>query len=286
VATPAALLARASGGRLQTAAAEQFFAGLKNRRTTDRPGEALRQVLQEPRPQALGGVLLITDGENNSGSSPLEAAQIAREQNVPLSSTASGDFAARRDRARSDGAKARVVGERLEVRARVTTHSMEEQKTTATLRANASRWMSAKSWWAATTIRSWSSMSPAPAGVLKLEVSLPVLGRRRARRTTAAATTVRVTDSKFHVLLIEQEPRWDFRSSSIISSASTAGVQCVMINGEPGLEKIPNSPFLAGLPETREASSRRRCSSSRRESRGSRRRADAHDREWVEAAAA
>ncbi|MEA3212650.1 MAG: hypothetical protein QOE70_5707 [Chthoniobacter sp.] len=243
-------------GAFKPAAAEQFFAGLKTDEPQTALGEALRHVLQEPRPQALGGVLLITDGASNSGSSPLEAAQIAREQNVPLFIYGVGVTSPRDVMVREVTAqKLAFVGERMEVRARMATRSLKEQKAVVTLRANGEPVDEQEVTLGGDREQELIfHVSPQQAGVLKVEVSVPVLGEEASQENNVAATTVRVTDSKFHVLLIEQEPRWDFRYLlDYLQRDPRLEVQCVMINGEPGLENIPNSPFLPALPDSREA---------------------------------
>ena len=47
-------------------------------------GDALRDVVNRKRGQPLAGVLLVTDGANNSGAQPLESAAALRQEGVPL----------------------------------------------------------------------------------------------------------------------------------------------------------------------------------------------------------
>ena len=47
-------------------------------------GDAVREVLRRQRGQAVAGAFLITDGGNNSGSAPLDAATLARQEQFPL----------------------------------------------------------------------------------------------------------------------------------------------------------------------------------------------------------
>src|SRR4029077_3665257 len=47
-------------------------------------GGALRDVMNRKRGQPLAGVVLVTDGVNNSGSQPREAAALAAQEQVPL----------------------------------------------------------------------------------------------------------------------------------------------------------------------------------------------------------
>lgn len=220
-------------------------------------GESLRQVLQEPRPQSLGGVLLITDGANNSGSSPLETAMMCREQGVPLfiygiGMTSPRDVIVKDIRA----PKLAFAGERMQVSAHVSAKGgmagksipvilkaggVEVERREVVLEDERGQDIAL-------------SYVPQAAGEVRLEISVPPQPGEASTENNMVSTTVRVTDKKFHVLLIEQEPRWDFRYLlDYLQRDRRLDVKCVMIDGEPGLDKIPDSPFLPTLPDSRDA---------------------------------
>lgn len=218
-------------------------------------GESLRQVLQEPRSQPLGGVLLVTDGGNNSGSSPIEAAQIAKEQNVPLfiygvGVTSPPDIEVKE----VSSQRLAFIGERLEVRARVASRNLEEKPATITLKADGEEVDHVELPIGGDREQEVVfHMMPKKAGEVKLEVSVPVRPEEAGKENNSASTTVRITDSKFRVLLIEREPRWDFRYLlDYLQRDPRLEVKCVMIDGEPGLDRLPDSPFLPAIPDTRE----------------------------------
>ncbi len=243
-------------GKLTPADYSTFFQELKTDETSTAIGEAVRQVLQEPRPQPVGGVLLVTDGANNSGSSPIEAAQIAKEQGVPLFIYGIGVTSPRDVLVREvTTQKLAFVEERLEVKARITSQSMEEKTITASLTGNGETLAEKEITIGGDRSQEISfQFAPQKAGELKLQVVLPVQADEASKENNISTTTVRVTDSKFHVLLIEQEPRWDFRYLlDYLQRDRRLEVKCVMIDGEPGLSDSPDSPFLPGLPDTREA---------------------------------
>ncbi|RYD27845.1 MAG: VWA domain-containing protein [Verrucomicrobiaceae bacterium] len=124
-------------GEVKREEAAKIFSGLKYEESATAIGEAVRQVLQEPRPQPAGGVLLVTDGANNGGSSPIEAAQIAKEQGVPLFIYGVGVTSPRDVQVREVIAqKLAFVEEKLEVRGKIASRSMEEKTVTASLIAN------------------------------------------------------------------------------------------------------------------------------------------------------
>ncbi|MCX6878674.1 MAG: VWA domain-containing protein [Verrucomicrobia bacterium] len=219
-------------------------------------GEALRQVIQEPRSQALGGVILVTDGGNNHGASPMEAAQIAREQNVPLfiygvGVTSPPDIEVSEVTAQSLA----FVGERLEVHAKIASRSLDENPSVATLKADGETVNQVDLTIGGDHIQDVvCQFVPKKTGDVKLEVSVPLRDEEVGRDNNTAATTARITDKKFHVLLVEQAPRWDFRFLlDYLQRDPRLVVKSVMIDGEPGLAKRPDSPFLPSLPATRES---------------------------------
>ena len=219
-------------------------------------GEALRQVIQEQRSQPLGGVVLITDGGNNQGSSPMEAAQIAREQNVPLfiygvGVTSPPDIAVSAVTAQSLA----FVGERLEVRATLASRSLEEKAATAILKADGVVVDQIELVLGGDRTQQVAfNFVPAKPGEVRLEVAVPVRDEEVSRENNRAITTTRITDKKFNVLLVEQEPRWDFRFLlDYLQRDQRLVVKCVMIDGEPGLARQADSPFLPALPSTRDA---------------------------------
>ncbi|WP_367871749.1 hypothetical protein [Luteolibacter sp. Populi] len=219
-------------------------------------GESLRQVLQEPRPQSLGGVLLITDGANNSGSSPLETAMICKEQNVPLfiygvGMTSPRDVIVKDIRA----PKLAFVGERMQVSAHISAKGMAGKSIPVILKADG---VEVERRDLAIEDERGQDIAlhlvPENPGDIRLEISVPPQTGEASTENNQVTTSVRVTDKKFHVLLIEQEPRWDFRYLlDYLERDRRLEVKCVMIDGEPGLDKIPDSPFLPALPDTREA---------------------------------
>lgn len=219
-------------------------------------GEALRQVIQEPRDRKLGAVILVTDGGNNNGSSPIEAAQIAREQNVPLfiygvGVTSPPDIVVSEVTAQPLA----LVGERLEVRAKIQSRGLDEKPAAVELLANGEVVTKIEVPLGSDRTEEVAlSFIPAQPGEVKLEVNVPVRDGEVGSDNNHAAATARITDRKFNVLLVEQEPRWDFRFLlDYLQRDQRLIVHSVMIDGEPGLSNKQDSPFLPALPNTRES---------------------------------
>jgi len=246
--------APAGGAHPTPADLTAFFQKFRPDRPASAIGNALRSALQDGR--RAGGVLVITDGANNSGSSPVEVAALAKQENVPLFVYGVGVTAA------PDVIVEKITvprlafsGERLDVRARLRVQGLENARVTATLEADGAPVDEHE-----VEIGPGGEsevlfhFEPSAPHELKLEVKTNVLPEEVSSENNSATASVRVTDRKFDVLLIEQEPRWDFRYLlAYLQRDRRLNVRAVMIDGEPGLETIENSPFLAELPQDREA---------------------------------
>lgn len=238
-----------------TADAVRVFEGV----TPDQPatglGEALRQVIDQNRGQPVSGILVITDGAGNSGMPPVEAARLARENRLPLflygvGVTSPIDLVVR------DVSTPRLafVKEKVDVRARIHTQGIGRRSVPALLSANGVEvdrrdLELTEDGDAEITF----SFHPQEVGDLNLTVTVPALDEETSDRNNAAETRLRIVDNKIKVLFIDQEPRWDFRYLlAYLQRDRRLDVKSVLIDGEPGLDTLPGSPFLPGLPEDRD----------------------------------
>jgi len=244
-----------SGGqRPTTQEVKAFFQKFRPDQPATAIGDALRGAMQDGR--RAGGLLVITDGANNSGVTPVEAAAMAKQENIPLfvygvGVTAAPDVIVEKVTA----PRLAFAGERLDVRARLRAQGIENARVTVTLNAGGSAVDEHEvEIGPGGETEVLFHFEPAETGVLKLEVRANVLPDEVSSENNVATASVRVTDQKFDVLLIEQEPRWDFRYLlAYLQKDRRLNIRAVMIDGEPGLANMENSPFLAALPDDREA---------------------------------
>jgi hypothetical protein len=211
--------------------------------------------LQEDRSRPVGAILLVTDGQNNVGSSPLEAAQIAKEQGIPLfiygvGVTSPPDIILEEIITQ----KLSFVKERVEVRARIRTQGLKDKAASAVLRVNGvdkdEKNFEIIEDGERTVVLNFT---PEDAGDCKIEVAIEPLPEETVKDNNRAEVKLKVTDAKFHVLFIEQEPRWDFRYLlAYLQRDRRLELKCVVIDGEPGLDRRADSVFLPSLPEGRE----------------------------------
>ncbi|HEX8372626.1 MAG TPA: hypothetical protein VF585_07595, partial [Chthoniobacterales bacterium] len=246
----------ASGAKLTAGDAGKFFANFKAKEPSTAIGESIRQALDQSRSQALSGLLLITDGANNGGLPPPEAARLAHEQNVPLFIYGMG-IALPPDLILHElsAPKLAFANEKAEVTLKLRTQAINGKEVGAVLRANGKEV-------ARQTIRldqngeyegKFSFVAPKEPGELVLEATIPALPEEVSKDNNLVTAKLRVVENKIHVLLIDQDPRWDFRYLlAYLQRDRRLEVKTVLIDGEPGLESFKDSPFLAALPEDRE----------------------------------
>ncbi|MEM1059182.1 MAG: VWA domain-containing protein [Verrucomicrobiota bacterium] len=242
-------------GAPDIAQVKEFFAAAEPQETVTALGESLRQLLEQYRGWPVSGILLITDGASNSGLPPVEAARLAREQSIPLFVYGVGvtepvDLVAKTLTAPQIG----FLEERMEVTAKFDTAGLGPRTIRAVLRADGQEVDSQT-----IDVREDGShelvfgFEPAEVGEVNLEATFQSFPEEISEENNTVSAKTRIVDKKINVLYIEQEPRWDFRYLlDLLQRDRRLLVKCIMIDGEPGLEKIEESPFLPELPETKE----------------------------------
>ena len=179
-------------------------------------GEALGQVLDEAGGSPLAGVVLVSDGQNTSGPSPVEAAQRAASRGVPVFAVPVGSTSVARDVAVVDVSTSGqlALGDTARVMATIASRGLDGKSATVQV------------WDGATLLDSRQvvlrgaeqqqvelAFEAKVAGARYLSVRVPALAEEpeylRANNTDTAL--VRVSREKVRVLYVEGLPRWDFR---------------------------------------------------------------------------
>jgi hypothetical protein len=218
-------------------------------------GHSLRQILEESRGRAVGGILLITDGANNSGLPPIEAARMAGEAGVPFFAYGVGvtspvDLVMKAVETPRIG----FVRERVEAKVQFRAQSLGRRSVTVVLKANGTEVgremvVLEQDGNHAVTI----PFVPEETGEIRIEASVAGLPGEVATDNNALETKLRVVDDKIKVLLIEQEPRWDFRYLlAYLQRDRRLSVKCFLIDAEADLDTSADSVFLPDLPVDRE----------------------------------
>jgi len=232
-----------------------FFHGLHYDENLTAIGDGLRDLLDDQRGQSISGILLITDGGNNTGSSPLEAAAIAKQDGVPLfiygvGVTSPQDIQV----AELSGPQVSNVKEKLNVTASIRAQSMIGRKAVIQLKADGKVVDEQPLEFRADGDQEVTlSYTPDEVGMANLEAYVPPLPEEAVKDNNSAKTQVRIVDDKLKVLYIEEEPTWDFQYLlAMFQRDRRFKVKCVLLKGDADLSSQPDSPFLDRIPDDKD----------------------------------
>jgi len=226
--------------------------------TADQPvtalGDAVRDLLARKRGQPVVALLVVTDGANNSGSAPLEAAARAQRERIPLYLYGVGmrspkdvivagvfaeDVVFVKDevpvavRVRSQGVTAPVT-----VQLKLDDALVEQREIALT--GTGEQIVTMK-------------FTPTKAGECHVSASVAPLPEEVEQGNNMATKPVRVIDRKIRVLYVERTPRWEFRYlQAALLRDRRVELHCVLQEGDPAIATGPESPYLVRVPEERE----------------------------------
>lgn len=241
------------------ATARAFFDALPATDQTTALGESLRQVLDRHRGEPLAGIFVLTDGASNRGLAPAEAASGARGDGVPVflygvGVTEPKDVAL----VSADAPRIAFLKERVNIRVRLSSAGFEGQPVVIALRdpagkapplAETTATLPARG-----TVDAELSFIPDNAGELALEVAATPLEGEASTDNNVSTVRIRVLDNRVRVFMIDQEPRWDWRYLlDFLQDDRRLTLKCVLLDGDPSLLKLPDTPFIAALPDDRAA---------------------------------
>ena len=242
-------------GKLTPDESSAFFHALRYDENLTAIGDGLRDLLDTERGEPISGILLITDGANNSGSSPIEAAATAKEDGVPLfiygiGVTSPQDIMV----AGIDAPTVGNVKEKLNVTIHVKAQRMSGRQATIQLKANGKVVDEQP-----LTFRADGEQEvnmgyiPDVVGVANLEAFVPPLPEEAVKNNNYASTQVRIEDNKIKVLIVEEEPSWDFQYLLLtLQRDRRIQLKAVLIKGDPDLATQPDSPFLPKIPDDKQ----------------------------------
>ena len=227
--------------------------------TFDKPytaiGDAVRSLLDLKRGQPLAGIFLITDGGNNYGNQPVEAAALAQQDKVPLYIYGVG-IGSPHDIIVSQVFAPEVEFAREEVTASVTVRSQAMKGRAAKLVLKlGDQVVNSRD----ITFENDGdqvipmTFTPTQKGEYDLVASIDPLPDEAVKDNNTASQRVRVIDGKIEILYIEQKPRWEFRYlQAMLIRDRRLDPKFLLVEGDPELSQEQNSPYLTTLPATRD----------------------------------
>jgi len=218
-------------------------------------GDAIREVLNRKRGQPVAGVVLVTDGVNNSGSQPREVAALARQENMPLYLYGVGitsprdiiiqnlfapdvtfvkDEATVTVRVRGQG----LNGETAELQLKLGDQTVATK--TVTFSGDGEQVVPLK-------------FTPQSLGEFDLTASIEARPDEAVKDNNARAQRLKVIDAKIKVLLVDQSPRWEFKYlQMMLLRDRRVDLKCFLVEGDKAISRTPDTPYLSEFPTRRD----------------------------------
>ena len=218
-------------------------------------GDAVRELIERKRGQPLAGIFLATDGGNNTGTAPLEAARLARAEGIPLYIYGVG-ITSPRDIIVGNLFVPEVafVNDELPVTVRVRGQGLRGESAKITLKLG-DEVVASKDLTFTDDAEQTVALpfTPKQVGEYELRASIPPREDEAAKDNNAVSQRLRVIDSKIKVLFVEESPRWEFRYlQSALLRDRRIELKCWLVEGDPGLSEGEGSPYVKAFPPTKD----------------------------------
>lgn len=218
-------------------------------------GDSLNAIVERLRGQPNAGILVLSDGANNSGSPPLPAAARWRDAGVPIHTVAIGDANPRDIEIRQVFADDLLFrGDPATVIVRLRQRGYVETRVPVVLRRGAEELARGEAVFASgeTEINLPLRFVPSEAGEQTYRVECQPLADEAVPQNNRKSFAARVTADHIRVLVMEQRPRWQFRFlRDAMARDQRLKVEILLVGSEPTSNPAP--PYVNALPATRQA---------------------------------
>jgi len=218
-------------------------------------GEALREAMNRKRGQPLAGIVIFTDGANNAGLPPREAAAFAAQEQVPLFLYGVGITSPRDIIVQNLFAQeVTFVREEVPVTVRVRGQGLAGETAEVQLKLD-DRVVATRS----ITFTGEGEQvvplkfTPEAAGEFTLTASIEARPDETVQDNNARTQRLKVIDAKIKVLLADQAPRWEFRYlQAMLLRDRRVELKCFLVEGDKAISRAADSPYLAEFPARRD----------------------------------
>jgi len=218
-------------------------------------GDAIRDVLNRKRGQPMAGIFLATDGANNSGSEPLDAAAAAAQDKNPLYIYGVG-ITSPRDVIVDSVFTPEVafVKDEVQVTVRVRAQGLKGQTGRLSLKLGDEEVASKEVDFSVEGEQAIPmTFTPQKPGEVELTASIPPREDETVKDNNSATQRLRIIDSKIKVLFVEDTPRWEFRFvQSVLLRDRRVDAKFLLLEADPALSEAADSPYIAKFPATKE----------------------------------
>ena len=218
-------------------------------------GDSLRDAVTRKRGQPLAGVVLVTDGANNSGVSPREIAAQLKQEGVPLYIYGIG-ITSPRDIivANLFAPEVSFVKDEVAVNVRVRSQGLAGEKAVVKLKVGDGTVAEKEIIFGpdgeqVVPLR----FTPDLIGDFELTASIDARDDETVKDNNSRSQHLRVIDAKIKVLLVEQSPRWEYHYlHAMLTRDRRIETKTVLFEGDSSLTRGDDSQFLASFPANKE----------------------------------
>jgi hypothetical protein len=217
-------------------------------------GDAVRAVLERKRGQPVAGIVLATDGGNNAGTPPVEAAEEEAREGVPIYAYGVG-ITSPRDIIVSHVSAPEIAfaKDAMAVTVQVRGQGLSGQTGRLSLKMGDGEVASKEVTFTGADELVPISFTPQKKGDYELTASIPPRPDEITADNNTARQRVRVIDEKIKVLYIEREPRWEFRFvQEVLLRDRRIDPSFVLVDGDPSIAQGQWTPYLEKFPEDKE----------------------------------
>lgn len=246
-----------SGGRHRKASVASFdwVERIEAKAQSTALGDAIRETLNRKRGQPLAGIVVVTDGVNNSGSQPLDAAAAARAEGVPVYVYGVGITSPRDIIVQNLFAPdVTFVKDEVALTVRVRAQGLGGESAELQLKLSG-RVMAAKT----LTFTNDSEVvvplkfTPETLGEFELTAGIDARADEAVKDNNSRTQRIKVIDSKIKVLLVDQTPRWEFKYlQMMLLRDRRVELKCFLAEGDKAISRTADSPYLPEFPARRD----------------------------------
>ncbi len=229
----------------------QFLNSLDSSGALSPLGDHLAGAVDRHRGEPVAGLLLISDGASNAGRSLENAAEVLNRAGVPTHALAVGT----RRATDLQIAALRVprigfVDEKVVVEARVQAYGLPASRGQARLLKEGT--VVAEVGFDTPVdgeVQLTLDFTATEPGQVKLTLEIDGLPGEATLENNVREDRVSILDTRVRVFFVEQVPRWEYRYLlDFLQDDRRLALLCVMLDGDPSLYTLPNTPFVENLP--------------------------------------
>ncbi|MGC8742614.1 MAG: CARDB domain-containing protein [Verrucomicrobiia bacterium] len=218
-------------------------------------GEAIRDLINKKRGSSIAGIVLITDGANNSGCSPVDMAEFARNEEIPIYVYGVGITSPKDVIMISLFAQdVAFAKEETTVAVRIKSQGMAGKSSKLKLYLNNSL-VDEKNveFHNDSEISETMKFTPKEKGYFELKAVIEPDKEETVQDNNSLSKQIKVIDQKIKVLLVEQYPRWEYRYLlAKLMRDRRVELKSVLFESDPEVAKYEGSIFLQRFPESKE----------------------------------